>query len=252
MSTVGAGWAGVYFAFRQMLLGRKVCIFEATDRVGGRTYSHRLQADDEWFTLDVGAYRFSPDMHLPGDVIKLLGLKTACYEPACPPAYDDFPKPFHFNYTAPLRRIVDSENMPAGYVTAIRGMIDLILAQGGQLFLQANLTDLQVLHSGDVRLLFESQAVLTKLVMLNLPRSPFLNLPSLRSAAPNRTIHMAQCVKFDIPTTLFPAGSFSLGKSLTKAYAFYKDAWWHTHLNQTVGQWPENAFEPASASGFTV
>lgn len=247
VSAVGAGWAGVYFAFRQALTGKKVCIFEGTDRIGGRTYSHRMDIGDETFTLDVGAYRFSPDMHLPGDVIKLLGFKTACYEPNCPPASQEFPEPFHFNYTAPLRRIVDAEGMPAGYVTAIRGMLDQILASGGQLFMEANLTDVQALHSQEVRLVFDTRAVLTKSVLLNLPRAPFLSLQSLRSDLPERTVQMANCVKFDVPTKFFPPGSFTLGKSLTKAYAYYADAWWHNHLNQTVGQWPENAFEPVFA-----
>ena len=191
---MGAGWAGVYFAFRQALNGHQVCIFEGSERVGGRTYSHRIKQGDEWFTLDVGAYRFSPDMHLPGDVIKLLGFKTACYEPNCPPASQDFPKPFHFNYTAPLRRIVDADDMPAGYVTAIRGMLDEILAMGGHLFLESNLTDLQALHSGEVRLVFESASVLSKMVLLNLPRTPLLSLPTLMSAVPERTVKMAKCV----------------------------------------------------------
>lgn len=248
VSSVGAGWAGVYFAFRHALNGQKVCIFESSKRIGGRTYSHRLQASGEWFTLDVGAYRFSPDMHLPGDVINLLGFKTACYEPSCPPASKEFPPPFTFKYTAPLRRIVDEEGMPTGYVTAIRGMVDRILASGGQLFIDANLTDLQALHSGEVRLKFGSQSVLTKMVLLNLPRASFLGLPSLRAATPSRTVQMAECVKFDTPTKFFPPGSFSLGKSLAKAYAFYKDAWWHNHLNLTVGQWPANAFEPVNTS----
>ena len=44
-------------------------------------------------TLDVGAYRFSPDMHLPGDLIlKKLQLHTRCYEPGCPSAKLDMPK----------------------------------------------------------------------------------------------------------------------------------------------------------------
>eukprot|EP00951_Prasinocladus_malaysianus_P006106 scaffold43257_cov40-Prasinocladus_malaysianus.AAC.1 len=51
--------------------------------------------------------RFSPDMHLPGDVIlNVLGLPVECYEPDCPPASKDFPPPFHFNYSAPLMRII--------------------------------------------------------------------------------------------------------------------------------------------------
>ena len=82
------------------------------------------------YTLDVGAYRFSPDMHLPGDLILGdLELPTECYEPACPPAYDEFVKPFQFNYTAPLRRIVDNDTrLPAGYATAIMAMVDKMRA----------------------------------------------------------------------------------------------------------------------------
>lgn len=248
--SIGAGWAGVYTAFRRTLLGSKVCIFEASHRVGGRTYSHKLVAGKkkEPFTLDVGAYRFSPDMHLPGDVIlKVLGLPTACYEPDCPAASKDFPAPFHFNYTAPLRRIVDAEGMPAGYVTAIDGMLKIIMAAGGELFLGANLTDVQPQANG-TQLVFGNEKVHAKEVMLNLPRTPFLSLPSLRAATPNRTLSMAKCVKFDLPTSFFPAGSFQLGKSLSKAYAFYDDAWWISKLNQSAGQLPENAFMPVNTS----
>ena len=54
---------------------------------GGRTYSVPVNHMDEDsntitpFVLDVGAYRFSPDMHLPGDLImKELQLPTECYQ----------------------------------------------------------------------------------------------------------------------------------------------------------------------------
>jgi hypothetical protein len=55
-------------------------------------------------------------MHLPGDLIlKKLQLPTLCYEPHCPSAKLDMPKPFIFNYSAPLRRVVDpSTGLPAG------------------------------------------------------------------------------------------------------------------------------------------
>jgi hypothetical protein len=47
-------------------------------------------------------------MHLPGDIIlKLLKIPTKCYEPTCPKASEEFPKPFMFNYTAPLEVIID-------------------------------------------------------------------------------------------------------------------------------------------------
>jgi hypothetical protein len=72
----------------------------ATGRIGGRTYSVPPSRLGKPFTLDVGAYRFTPDMHLPGDLIlHHLKLPTECYEPDCPSAKDDFPKPFMFNCT---------------------------------------------------------------------------------------------------------------------------------------------------------
>lgn len=251
-AAVGAGWSGVYYAFRLASAGVKVCIFEASQRVGGRTYSHRLQAGsrNESFTVDVGAYRFSPDMHLPGDLIlDVLGLPVACYEPDCPPAGKDFPPPFVFNYSAPLVRIVDTEGMPAGYVSAIEGLLAKVEAAGGQLFLGAQLTDLEPLEGGGAKLTFGDQgSVDAKQLLLNLPRSSLLGLPTLRNATPARTVKMEECTKFDLPTSLFPPGSFELGKSLSKAYAFYEDAWWHTALNKTQGQLPTNAFEPVNTS----
>jgi len=58
-----------------------------------------------------------------------------------------------------------------------------------------------------------------------------------------------ECVKFDLPANMFkPGQKMSLGRSLTKAYAFYDEAWWHTRLNKTIGQWPENAFIPVNTS----
>ena len=81
---VGGGWAGVYFAYRRAMAAAdgnasSVCLFERSSRIGGRTYSVPVNGTE--FTLDVGAYRFSPDMHLPGDLILgELELPTECYE----------------------------------------------------------------------------------------------------------------------------------------------------------------------------
>ena len=72
-TVVGGGWSGVYFLYRKAMaspsLASSMCLFEASDRIGGRTYSVPPSVLGNEFTLDVGAYRFSPDMHLPGDVI---------------------------------------------------------------------------------------------------------------------------------------------------------------------------------------
>mmetsp|Transcript_99094 Transcript_99094/g.275932 ORF Transcript_99094/g.275932 Transcript_99094/m.275932 type:complete len:511 (-) Transcript_99094:82-1614(-) len=250
VAIAGGGWAGVYFAFRMAEAGEQVCIFEATQRLGGRTYSHsfRVGSRRENFTLDVGAYRFSPDMHLPGDVIlNVLQLPTACYEPDCEPANKDFPPPFMFNYTAALRRIVDAEGMPAGYVTAINSLVAKILELGGKVFTGMRLTDLQPTDAGAV-LIFNNVTVDAKQVLLNLPRGSLLSLPTLAAATPRRTAAIQACVKFDLPPGFFPQGHFHMGRALTKAYAFYEEAWWHTRLNRTTGQWPANAFSPIDTS----
>jgi hypothetical protein len=86
-------------------------VVERSERVGGRTLSVRMQGTP--FVVDVGAYRFAPDMHLPGDLImRELALPTACYEPHCPDPHVDFHAPMQFNYTQPLRRIVDAGENP--------------------------------------------------------------------------------------------------------------------------------------------
>lgn len=243
----------MYFAWRMAEEGRSVCLFEATERIGGRTYSHTFQVGTrgENFTLDVGAYRFSADMHLPSDIIlKVLQLPVACYEPSCPDAGLDFPPPFHFPYSAPLVRIVDKAGMPAGYVTALQGLVAKIRELGGKVFMGARLTDASLLPGGsDVELHFGDQVVHAGTVLLNLPRQEVLKLPTLRAATPPRTVKAQECVKFDLPGKMFPPGkSLQLGNSLTKAYAFYEDAWWHNRLNRTVGQWPANAFVPMNTS----
>ena len=119
-----------------------ICLFEASNASAG-AHSVPAGALGHGFTLDVGAYRFSPDMHLPGDLILHdLKLPTACYEPSCPPAQSDFPPPFLFNYSAPLRRIVDDKTqLPAGYATAIQTMLDKLDSLKAKVFVNAALID---------------------------------------------------------------------------------------------------------------
>jgi hypothetical protein len=253
VAVVGGGWAGVYFAFRSVGNGRTVCLFEASDRIGGRTYSHNFTAGQpgEHFTLDLGAYRFTPDMHLPGDIIlKVLGLKTACYEPSCPDPSKGFPPPFHFNYTAAFRRIVDEEGMTKGFMTAIDELIERIVAGGGQIFRNSRIADVEPHEEGGAKLvLADGRVVDAKLVLLNLPRQNLLSLPTLKTKVPARTVKMQECAKFDIPSDLFPAGhTIPLGTSMAKAYAFYQDAWWHTLLNMTTGEFPSGLFQSVNTS----
>jgi hypothetical protein len=190
-------------------------------------------------------------MHLPGDIIlKVLKLPVSCYEPSCPPASQDFPPPFHFNYTAPLVRIVGEDGLPGGYVKAVMGMVEVIKAHGGHIFLNARVTDVVRGPGGKgLTLVFGNDRVVAERVLLNLPRHELLRLDHFKAALPARTVKMQQCTKFDVPDSLFPPGQkFDLGRSLTKAYAFYEEAWWHTRLNRTQGQLPDNAFVPLQTS----
>ena len=262
---VGAGWGGVYFAYRTAVaLGperaRSVCVWEASHRLGGRTFSVRGDDLGKGLVLDVGAYRFSPDMHLPGDLIlRDLNLPTACYEPGCLDAAKDFPPPFLFNYSAPLRRIIDPVTLlPAGYSTAIEEMVRRLTKMGARVFRNFPLTD--VLHSGENGTLVQVQGNrtvrITGSLLLNLPRNKLLALPSVAGAAgkksmlDQRTLSMLKCTKFDAPPSLFhnQTDIERVATALSKAYLYYEDAWWHTRVNLTVGQFPHNAFLPVTTS----
>jgi len=261
-AVVGGGWSGVYFLYRRALASAdpsSLCLFEASQRIGGRTYSvfpSTLGTED--FTLDVGAYRFSPDMHLPGDLILHdLRLPTACYEPSCPTAKADFPPPFLFNYTAPLRRIVNATTgLPAGYATALHTMLARLKPLGVRVILGAEVVDAKpaaTAASGEgtgTVLTFKGGATVhaTGAVLLNLPRNRLLMLPSLVATVAPRTLGMLRCVAFDAPKSLFQNHSIGSATGLTKAYAYYDDAWWYTRLNHTSGQWPANAFLPLPTS----
>mmetsp|Transcript_45186 Transcript_45186/g.102025 ORF Transcript_45186/g.102025 Transcript_45186/m.102025 type:complete len:510 (-) Transcript_45186:101-1630(-) len=256
VAVAGGGWAGVYFAYRWATHANSsaVCLFEASSRIGGRTYSVPIEGTE--FTLDVGAYRFSPDMHLPGDLIlKHFNFPTECYEPNCPPAYSEFEEPFMFNYTAPLRRIVnETTRLPSGYVTAIEAMVgELRRLPHAHVFTGRPVVDVRVdAATGSAVLEFEGGATVeaSEAALLNLPRNRLLALPSaLRDLAP-RVLSALKCIVFDQTPDLFSPFPTEPTSALSKAYALYgEDAWWVTKLNLTLGEWPEGeAFSPVQTS----
>merc|ERR1712232_261186 len=103
---------------------------------------------------------------------------------------------------------------------------------------------------GGAKLVFsDGGAVDAKLVLLNLPRQSLLSLPTLRTNVSNRTRKIQECVKFDVPTDLFPPGhQIPLGTMMAKAFAFYQDAWWYTALNKTTGDYPAGLFLSVNTS----
>jgi len=64
LAVVGAGTGGLYTAMRLVeegiYEGKDVCVFEATERVGGRIYSLRGFGPENDITVDAGAYRTWP------------------------------------------------------------------------------------------------------------------------------------------------------------------------------------------------
>eukprot|EP00192_Tetraselmis_astigmatica_P003512 CAMPEP_0117679094 /NCGR_PEP_ID=MMETSP0804-20121206/17640_1 /TAXON_ID=1074897 /ORGANISM="Tetraselmis astigmatica, Strain CCMP880" /LENGTH=558 /DNA_ID=CAMNT_0005488511 /DNA_START=32 /DNA_END=1709 /DNA_ORIENTATION=- len=251
-AVVGGGWSGVYFFFRLAAANPAeaggVCLFEGTHRLGGRTYSVRVDAE---FTLDVGAYRFSPDMHLPGDVIlKVLELPTDCYELGCPSPIADFPPPMMFNYTQPLRRIVNPETgLPGGYETAVQQLAKLAQELGAKIFLNTKLVDIKA--AGALQSA-EEIALAPDSVFLNVPRQQMVSFPSAASDVPPRTWDMLHCVVFEVPPSLFPNATDLTGQNnttLSKAYAYYSDAWWRTKLSKLSGNFPsDTGFFPMKTS----
>ena len=250
---VGAGWAGVYSFYRRIMddpsRGPKACLFEESWRVGGRTYSVHTNHTDEGkdFVQDVGAYRFSPDMHLPGDLIMHdLDLVTECYAQDCPnPSLGAH----HFDYNAPLRRIIDPETkQPAGYVTPMWKMIEIAESYGGRVFKQTPLVKLIVDGDEDtlslefdganknLPIVVQSPSIL----MLNLPRNKLFDIEGVEKSLGPIAAKTLKCNVNDF------AGEFGLEpgapSALEKAYLYYSDAWWRTILEKVEGYWPSSEF----------
>ena len=112
LAVVGAGTGGLYTALRLVdenkFEGKDLCIFEATERVGGRLYSLRGFGPNNKITVDAGGYRTWPEhtvsfvrsswstnynihslclktisIYQPTThalIEDMLGLKTGCYE----------------------------------------------------------------------------------------------------------------------------------------------------------------------------
>eukprot|EP00931_Biecheleriopsis_adriatica_P062107 TRINITY_DN37398_c0_g1_i1.p1 TRINITY_DN37398_c0_g1~~TRINITY_DN37398_c0_g1_i1.p1 ORF type:complete len:526 (+),score=65.23 TRINITY_DN37398_c0_g1_i1:64-1641(+) len=235
VSVVGAGWAGIYVAWR-LLTGEEqvrqsVCLFEAYNRPGGRTYSTRI--DD--YVLDVGAYRFAGDMHLPADLItKALKLRSVCYDPTCND--DDVRAEVKWPYKLPLSKIVDFDGRHLGYGAALKAMLVEIEDAGGHIYLGA---ELHSVKRDDLRKVWKLQfktngqlkapaEMASNSVLLNLPRSALERVGGLQEATSSRWPAL-QCSARQFPSTV------TEGATTSKVYAIYEDAWWVSRLGLLRG-----------------
>ena len=82
-TVIGGGFGGLYSAFRaynsSLYQPQDICIFEKTDRVGGRAYSVR-NVFPITPSVDIGAHRYDRVIHrIMSSIVNILGLNTRCY-----------------------------------------------------------------------------------------------------------------------------------------------------------------------------
>lgn len=225
LAVVGAGWGGAYAAWRLAIDDAKqlgpsdVCVFEATNRVGGRVYSvHDLPGFGD-MALDVGGYRFKEYDLLPAQLVwDPLKLPTACYDYNCSAQCEG----------ANCYVIKDAYGNNAGYATPIETMLGQIEdeGEGQQVFFGKQLSGIYAAApaSRQVRLRFDDNStVVADKVVLNIPGTALENL--------------------DKSSVIFTKSSKQAKKALNnvrrtpaaKVYAHYDDAWWASKLGFMEG-----------------
>ena len=209
-----------------------VCLFEARQAVGGRTYS----VDVDGLTVDIGAYRFGMSMHLPADlIVNHFKLETVCYEPSCSPDAE---------MNATLYRIVDADGHNAGYATPVRAMLREALGRGVRVFYRHELTGIydgggDALAEGGASLLHFAGGggvVRASAVLLNLPRQAVERLDPASvvfDRGPSRRAKLATTILTNC--TPCQAGPVAEAHEDVKVYAIYDHPWWVSKLGLAEG-----------------
>jgi len=232
VGVVGAGWGGTYVSWR---LGidtgpdkggvdaKDICIFEAFGRPGGRTYDIRFGD----YILDVGAYRFAGDMHLPADLIaNALRLPSVCYDPTC--MDDDVRREVVWPYSEPLRKLVDFDGRNVGYGAPLEVMLGHLRHAGALVQLGAEVTGVEKMAEGWRLHFLTGSSVEVVSLVLNLPRVVLSGIPGLQETLAGRWPAVS-CVE-----RKFPKG-VTEGRASAKVYAVYEDAWWVSRLGLVRG-----------------
>jgi hypothetical protein len=214
--------------------GSDLCIFEASQRFGGRTYTifgHELP-ELKGLNLDIGAYRFAFQQHLPADLLRgPLNMSTTCYIPSCKP------EPLDDNLV--LHKLVDpSTGDSAGYGSALVAMMKQLSAKGVQMFLGHKLDAIHGSGPRGAELVWATEgqqgSVTTYAeegVLLNLPRH------ALQALRPDSVIFQETTADTQ---QLFRCSAELYGNESTEAcakvYFVYEDAWWITKLGLVEGE----------------
>ena len=241
-AVVGGGWAGIYAAWRvavdaKLLPAHKVCVLEASDRFGGRTYTVREDRTPfvDGLNVDIGAYRFAFEQHLPADLIRhALKLPTACYMPSCAR------EPLDGNLT--LHKLTDPRtNSSSGYATALDRMLADLKAAGAVLRTGAALEAVIGAADGGSGLALHWRggggATAAPNVFLNLPRHALMKLRG--DSAVFTEAQPAARALYNCSHELKDDGDYNLTytkETSVKVYLVYEDAWWRTELGLVEGE----------------
>lgn len=234
LAVVGAGWGGVYFAWRAAVdsgavaAAGDVCVFEANGRVGGRVFSVHGLPGLEDLALDVGGYRFIEDDKLPAQLVSdALRLPTTCYDYSCQAACH--------NGSGVCHIMRDPYGNNAGYALPVETMLGQVENGGGRVFFGAELDGVfPGGGGGDVTLRFAgNRTVRAGRVLLNLPHNALERLDRrsvLFTNAPGSTAEAIDAINVTFKN---------------KVYLHYEDAWWNTKLGLMEGLFQDaNATPP--------
>lgn len=230
LSVVGAGWGGVYFAWRlgiELLAidPANICVFEANGRLGGRIYSVYGLPDMGDLVIDVGGYRFPETDLLPAQLVwdKLL-LPTSLYG-ICHQDQECY-------------KIADVYGNNAGYTIPIEQMLGELMTKGAQVYWGAVLTAVKasnVHESTATHLEFTDLSTNNKATVH--AGTTLLNIPgnAINSLDPDSVIFIDSP-----PTTVSNLENIDnvLG---VKVYANYENAWWYNNLGLMSGEYSDDS-----------
>jgi len=197
--------------------GNDVCVFEATDRVGGRLYSLRGFGPEGDISVDAGAYRTWPD-YTPTThalITEMLGFKVACYDEDDPCS--------KFN-------IVGDDGEKIGFASFVEELMSRLIDKGACFFPRHNLVSINHDKEDGSNTLFFSNGVTTKAshsTILNIPQRSLLEViresdlySSSDSQNKERNILEEEKHTYD---SLHSVQT----EIVTKLYLYYEDAWWY-------------------------
>jgi len=219
IALVGAGTGGLYMALRlieeKKVTGAGLCVFEATERVGGRIYSLRGMGPDKDLSVDIGGYRtwprFTPVTHEL--ITKKLGIPMGCYENELEGGCLKY-------------NIVDKDGSKDGFASMPEALMKKLSDAGARWFPLFELESMkQEAAKGATELTFKNGAKATAKahVILNIPQRPLLKIVRASSLPEGGVSESTYRALHTVQTEI-----------VTKLYMYYPDAWWY-NLNLTQG-----------------